>query len=122
MSKVSLGKLLEPDAKRDATHIAVAPVVCGEALSPGSHVNVRDGVARTGTKTIGIIDPFLRQCPKAGERVWVYMYPNTIEDLRHDWSHPAFPDSVPPTSDEKIEQLEDEVRRLKEDKENPCCP
>jgi len=94
-----LGQLLKPDDKRDAIHIAVAPVVCVDSnLIPGAHVGFVKGetpsndeaVSAHAEKKLGIVDPFLRESVKRGERFWMFLYPNTITSLRHDWSHPAF--------------------------------
>lgn len=98
MSTPKLGKLATGQSDRDAIHIAVAPVVAGEDLNPGEHVAIEDGKAVTRKLTdnppIGVVDPF---CPfniEAGEKFWLFMYPDTITGLRHQWSHPAFADSA----------------------------
>lgn len=96
MSTIPLGKLAEADAGRDAIHIAVAPVVAAEVLSPGTHIGVdSDGLANPQEKHIGIVDPYLTRAVKAGERFYLCLYPNTITSLRHHWIHPAFKDEGP---------------------------
>ena len=91
-----LGKLLGPDDKRDAIHIAVAPMICDcPKLMPGQHVGlIDDAKAGPDAKHIGIVDPFLREPVLFGQRFWMFLYPNTITSLRHDWSHPAWETDV----------------------------
>ena len=90
-----LGHLIEDgDRRRDAIHIAVAPVTAAERLSPGQHV----GLVRAGDpelvgpcdNTIGIVDPFLAEAVEPGQRFWLFLYPGTVTSLRHLWTHPAF--------------------------------
>lgn len=91
-----LGELTNADAKRDAVHVAIAPVRCGTTagLMPGARVKVAgqwaygviDGIS------IGIVDPFLESPVQYGKWFYVIMLPGTITGLRHDWSHPDFPD------------------------------
>lgn len=112
MSKeVVLGQLADESSKRDAIHIAVAPVIAGEMLIPGDEIgfmnpNVTDIVGRannptdlrrkavSGIRAIGIVDPFLRDRVKQGERFWMLLFPRTITGLRHAWTHPAFKDEA----------------------------
>lgn len=93
-TQTSLGKLIESDAQRDAIHIAVAPVVAIERMIPGQHIGfVDDGgvnVSTRSTRPLGVVDPFLKNMVEAGERFWMFLYPNTITSLRHNWTHPAF--------------------------------
>lgn len=99
MSKVDtldlIGKPITEDIKRDAVHIAVAPVTCGQILMPGEHVGWMDKdhtrVARVAPR-IGIIDPFLAQPTRPDQRVFLFLYPATIQSLRHVWTHADFPD------------------------------
>lgn len=93
MSDVTkLGVLLDETAQRDAIHIAVAPVVAAHRLIPGLHVGLMpDGTASVvADNLIGIADPFLRSVIEKGDRFWLFLYPNTITSLRHQWTHPAF--------------------------------
>jgi hypothetical protein len=87
---------LVPDGenRRDAVHVAIAPVIASEDLVPGQHVGLDGGRpthawARANTK-IGIVDPFLAEPVKRGQRFWLFLYPGTITSLRHVWTHPAF--------------------------------
>lgn len=95
MSTPKLGLLATGQSDRDAIHIAVAPVEAGESLTPGEHVAIMDGKAYvTGQNDVGIVDPFCKFRILAGEKFWLFMYPDTITGLRHQWSHPAFADSA----------------------------
>ena len=66
---LKLGKLIEGDCGRDAIHIAVAPMIAAERLSPGQHVGLIgvDHAGRTETP-IGIVDPFLQIAVMKGDR------------------------------------------------------
>lgn len=87
-----IGKLLKDTAQRDAIHIAVAPVVAARTLQPGSRVGLaEDGRAdNLSEKDIGVVDPFLTAPVKPGQRFFMFLFPNTIRSLRHEWTHPAF--------------------------------
>ncbi len=88
---LNLGQLIEGEQQRDAIHIAVAPVEAGETLQPGSHVGIlADGSVGDCDNPIGIIDPFLERKVRKSEKCWLFLYPNTVTGLRHDWTHPAF--------------------------------
>lgn len=97
MSEVTtklLGKILDDNAKMDAIHIAVAPVVVEQHLLPGEHVGLSDAgeaiMPSTFFPAIGIIDPFLTEAVQPGQRCFIFLYPGTITSLRHEWTHPAF--------------------------------
>lgn len=91
-----LGGFLDGSEQRDAIHIAIAPVVAAEHLQPGDAIGFakddtdRALVAHADVTHIGIVDPFLRSAVRPGQRVWMFLYPQTITSLRHDWTHPAF--------------------------------
>jgi hypothetical protein len=96
-----LGKKNPPQMARDAIHIAVVQMICGEDyISAGDHVFIQPGTTDTiltkdkcygEAGQIGIVDPFLTEYDiKKGDRVWVFLYPNTVTGLRHEWTHPAF--------------------------------
>lgn len=88
----NIGHLIEGQAFRDAIHVAVAPVEAGEDLPPGQRVALHSGKAYADVweKCIGIVDPFLKELVQKGERFWLFLYPGSIESLRHVWTHPAF--------------------------------
>lgn len=90
----AIGKLIVGTAQRDAIHVAIAPVVAAMTLSPGTRVGFMDdgneNVGLRPDREIGIIDPFLTEPVKRGQRCWLFLYPNTVTSLRHDWTHPAF--------------------------------
>lgn len=98
----TLGMIHTREEKRDAIHLAVLPVEAGEKLSPGEHLYLKDGKAfgmygggPTAERTaIGIVDPFLVQRVKPGERFWLVIFPRVITSLRHVWTHPQLPDEV----------------------------
>ena len=87
----SVGKIITTPQERDAIHIAVAPMTAAELLSPGQHVGLtHDGAAGFSDEPIGVVDPFLKTVVRKGQKFWLFLYPNTITSLRHEWIHPAF--------------------------------
>ena len=108
MNIIPLGKLATEDAGRDAIHIAVAPVVAAQILSPGEHVGINgDGQAVSSMNGIGIVDPYLMRAVKPGERFYLCLYPNTITSLRHHWVHPAFKEEAPA----ELAKVEDDLHK-----------
>jgi hypothetical protein len=97
MDKVpKLGQLITDEQHRDAVHIAVAPVIAGMEMYAGEHIGFTDNgdaftVVTNAKKHVGIVDPFLKEkCIYPGERFYMFLYPNTITSLRHEWTHPEF--------------------------------
>lgn len=89
--KLNLGQIIIGPKSRDATHIAVLPVIAAENLKAGDHVGLsRKGEACRSADFIGIVDPFLKTKVLQGDKFWLFMYPNTITSLRHEWEHPVF--------------------------------
>lgn len=123
------GKILTPaQGDRDAVHVAVAPMIAACLLGPGDHVGINaEGKADDKARAIGIVDPFLTVNVEAGQRFFVFLYPNSITSLTHRWSHPAFPEQ----SDTRAvlvnglalsfspSEAEDELRRMCESWEGP---
>jgi hypothetical protein len=101
-----LGSLItDGDRRRDAVHVAVAPVTAAERLAPGQHVGfVTPGDTETVgpcEQPIGVVDPFLTDDVQPGQRFWLFMYPNTVTSLRHVWTHPAFAPRVPAVKEKR---------------------
>lgn len=111
----NLGDFPDETAKRDATHIAVVPLIAAVDMAPGEKFGLdkdpcrgesyyetspqklfrvawpasyKDKITEAGT--IGVIDPFLKEHVQKGQTFWGMLLPNTITDLRHVWSHPGF--------------------------------
>lgn len=83
-----LGQLCTGDEERDAVHVAVVPMEAAGPLAPGSHVNERGALVAPGTG-IGIVDPFLKDRVKRGQKFWLFLYPGTVISLRHHYRHPV---------------------------------
>jgi hypothetical protein len=97
-TELALGKIIEGEQHRDAIHIAVAPVVAAQTLAPGWRVGPRpDGTYGDSDAPNGIVDPFLEEKVRKGQRFWLFLFPNTVTGMRHHWQHPAFADHLPTT-------------------------
>lgn len=92
MDTLKLGQIITTEQQRDAIHVAVVPVVAKMHLKVGQHVGA-EGLPRN---PVGIVDPFLLAPVEMGQTFWLYLYPGSITSLRHNWTHPAFPDETPP--------------------------
>lgn len=103
---LEIGKIITTNQQRDAIHIAVAPVICGPcSLHPGQHVGVvnPNGDIGISPNSIGVVDPFLKCSVDPGQKFWLFLYPQTVTNLRHEWTHPAFsaPDPAAPEATRK---------------------
>lgn len=105
-----LGKLITGEGYRDAVHIAVAPVIAGGSLVPGQHVGLNErGEAATHTAAVlGVVDPFLTMPVEKGKKFWLFLYPNTITSLRHQWTHPLF--AAPPEASTVPPEIEQAMK------------
>jgi hypothetical protein len=89
----NLGSTPDAAARRDAVHVAVAPVVAVSCLKPGDHVGLQElELATADARHIGVVDPFRRDPVKPGERFWLFLYPGSVTTLRHVWTHPGMSD------------------------------
>lgn len=104
----TLGQILQTEAERDAIHIAIAPVIAAHSLRPGDHVGLNEsGEADNLTENdIGVVDPFLKAPVRRGQRFWLFLYPNTITSLRHEWMHPTFGGPQQPTTISREDHIE----------------
>lgn len=81
---------------KDAVHIAVISVASLEPLKPGDRISVSERIGKTimvvkDRKTPqGIVDPYLTQTVKPGQKFWMCLLPGTVTGMRHEWEHPAF--------------------------------
>lgn len=87
--KLGVGKLITTAQQRDAIHVAILPVYAGCRLIPGAHIEINNlGIAGYfGGKHCAIVDPFLEKPVEIGDQFWAFMYPGSINSLRHDWTH-----------------------------------
>lgn len=109
MSEVNIGSLItNPELfKKDAVHMAMVQIRSSDRFLPGEHVGLNDkGEAIQSDNPIGIVDPFLKKAVEPGDPFWLWMYPKTISNLRHDWNHPAL----------------DKVEKSKKQNEQPETP
>jgi len=123
MSELKLGRIIDGEADRDAIHIAVAPLIAHVRLLPGQDVGV-DGDKSSSIDPIGIVDPFLKEIVHPGQRFWVFLYPNTVTGMRHEWRHPAFQSValVDPELDRSIQFLRDAAVELETDYDSLLSP
>jgi hypothetical protein len=119
MDPLPIGKIIAGDAHRDAIHIAIAPVTAFKSLDPGDDVGLMDvngeHLAGPCSKPVGIVDPFLQSPVRKGQRFYLFLYPNTVTSLRHEWTHPAFADAAPVTLrrvDNAKQEAEEWLRRF----------
>jgi len=105
---IKLGQIITDKAKaqKDAIHIAVAPVQAVWRLTPGEHIGLdKNGFATNdledcvGQKFIGIVDPFLKESVRKNDYFWIFLYPQTVTGMRHEWSHPLFDSAKHPLCD-----------------------
>lgn len=87
----NIGHLTDGKHGRDAIHIAVCPMIATERLGPGQKVGLVSATEAGPTDDpVGIVDPFLETAVEKGQTFWLFLFPNTITSLKHQWTHPAF--------------------------------
>lgn len=106
---IGIGKLIEQTRYRDAIHIAVAPIEAGEKLAPGTRIGISNGKAMEIDPAVGIVDPFLTKTVRPGQWFYVFLFPGSIESLRHEWAHPAFDKASPPPASPLPEKAKSEA-------------
>lgn len=97
--EVKLGQPAPAGAERDAIHVPVVPVVCGEALFAATPVKVTGfderGLPRVKASglgeldCVGILDPFFQGVALPGATMWMLVKPGVVVNLRHHWEHPG---------------------------------
>ena len=102
-----VGKVITEEAFRDAIHVAIFPAIASENLWPGCKVNLvhgtKDQIRNTrGLPFIGVVDPFLTTFVKKGRRCFVFLCPNTVTGMRHEWTLPAIDDQKRPKNESEI--------------------
>jgi hypothetical protein len=89
----NIGLIHNRPLPNDAIHIAIAQVVAGEPLKAGDRVGWlegKEGVVSKSDNPLGIIDPFLTQDVSKDCQCYLFLFPNTVTSLTHQWEHPAF--------------------------------
>lgn len=96
--EAKLGELIRESAehnKRDAVHMAIVPIMAAKRLRPGQRVGVcENGLYSADTQAVGIVDPFLIADVEPGQTFWLMLFQRTVTTLRHEWTHPAFPNGL----------------------------
>lgn len=97
-NELQLGKIIDAKQKRDAVHVAIAPVVASKVLFPGQSIGFlgkSQELVTDMSNPVGIVDPFLKGSVQVDQRFWMWLFPGTVTSLRHAWSHPMFDDERP---------------------------
>lgn len=90
----TIGKFLEGNHGRDAIHMAVFSARARVDLKRGQRISVDGENAYPDENGPGIVDPFIPDHVKPGERFWMFLKPRVVTSLRHVWEHPAFDNEV----------------------------
>lgn len=117
MTDIVLGQPASILDKRDAIHIAIAPIIAGENLKPGEHVGVgNNGYAYKSAPKIGIVDPFLTTPIEQYQHFYLLLYQNSVTGMRHHWQHPVF------TEEKVLYTKEESEQWLRNYIDNADCP
>lgn len=90
----TFGGLAKGINKQDAIHIAVLLVKATFTVKPGDKVRVKregDWWVTTNDETVeplGVADPFIERSIEEGCTFYVFVYPNTVMNMTHSWTHP----------------------------------
>jgi len=106
VSDINLNQRPNDVGVRDAIHTALISVEAAEDIKPAQHVGLLiDGtVSPNAEQLIGIANPFETETIKRGSLFYLCLYPNTIQDMRHHWKHPAFDKSIEYDKKRMVEQ------------------
>jgi len=92
-----VGKILVGEHHKDAIHIPVMPVFADEIIVPGAKLAKSENPKKQGFRVktafhpsdaIGICDPYLRTSTRIDDQFLMFLFPGTVTNLRHDWTHP----------------------------------
>jgi len=84
-----LGEILNESKGQDSINLEIQSVIAKCILGRGEFVFIENGIAypvgatypySKGAKANGVIDPFLNRCVKPGEKCWVLLQPNPIDE------------------------------------------
>jgi len=102
-------KVYATDAQRDAIHVAVIPLTAGDDhMRSGDSIrlSLEDPTVALGLgeygNSIGVVDPFLDDYIKKGDRFWAFLTPGTVTGMQHKWQHPAFDDFKEPSGESEL--------------------
>lgn len=103
MEQTRLGRLVGPEARRDAVHVAVLPVEAAKRLEPGDRVYLGiDGRAYLTWNAVGkraeyidVVDPFLTDAVQPGQWFYLLLEPLSVESLRHTWTRKDLKGRIP---------------------------
>lgn len=121
----TIGTILTENYERDAIHIAMFPATADEMLWRGDYValeNKKDKVFKvlpTDSRCIGLVDPFVNSRINPGQKFWVFLLPNTVTSLRHDWTHPAFTTEARTNTNPTCEESESWLRSFLDSSDCP---
>ena len=99
----TLGTVHKTIEGRDAVHLALYQVTLGQNIS-GWNKARKLTVKENGRAykynehnknevAYGILDPFISQDLKVGDKVWMVLFPGMIKSFHHVWNHDLFPET-----------------------------
>ena len=110
--EAKLGEVIREVAehnKRDAVHMAIVPIMASKRLRPGQRVGVcPNGIYSDDTIPVGIVDPFLIADVEPGQTFWLMLFQRTVTTLRHEWTHPSFPNGLERIEKDTIDKTQSE--------------
>lgn len=93
MNETKLGSIIEGEAFQDAVHVPVKPMIATCDLLPGQRINTKGlPISENENTIVLIVDPFLKDPVKQGQKFFACLQPGQVTSLTHLWSHPSFPE------------------------------